>query len=309
MNSVTRRRLAALLLLVASSCAAGRIAHPGELPGREISPVDLSAIPEDFRDDVGFDRLREGGQRTRLRTGQTALYRMTLHTERGERTWFVRLRVASAKRATMRITSTSDPDAPTYRLRVAPIDVEVHEQFEEREVRASQLSLPDAPHRHSPYAHSLFVAPLLAAGIEDPDLTPEQRERVALGSGTLLAVFEGWQSDAELGSILKEVVGTPVGAAFRSLLSGDLSYSIEPLLDEDETVEVTLPAPVGALTARRMPLQVTMGGTTLLHVELLAAEPDAPLTACAGLVGIRGAHPSNPERWVEVELIGARRAP
>lgn len=295
-------------LVLAASCAGHVEQHPGVLPERELPPPALSALPPDLRAIAGFDETVRSGEDGWLRGGHSLLYRVHLHVGDTEREWFVAMRLISDRGRSGSFQVTPEGAAPReYRVELLPVAVELIEVGnDERSI--SNVWLPRSSMDHSLHTTSRRFEELKATGERLVDLDPGAQRELSLGNLGAVTLLSAWQGDPALAGVLKKVVGVPVSALIGVMLEGGITYSVEASLSGDTDVEVELPPPVGLLDGRRIPLNVLLGGATIMHVELEAVETAAPFNVGAGIARLRGAHPTDAQRWVEVELIGARLA-
>ena len=294
-------------LVIAASCAGRVEQHPGVLPDRELPEPALSDLPDDLRAIAGFDEIVRSGDDGWIRGGHSLLYRVHLHAGDMDREWFVAMRLLSDRGRSGSLRATPDGGAPReYRIEFLPVAVELIEVGSD-ERSLSTLWLPRPAMDHSLHATSRRIDEL---GTTDGflELDPGEERELFLGTANKVTLLKAWQGDPALAGVLKQVVGVPVRALIGTLMEGGITYHVEDASAGDTDVTVGLPPPVGPLDGRRIPLNVLLGGATLMHVELEAVETAAPFNVGAGIVRLRGAHPTDAQRWVEVELIGARLA-
>ena len=295
-------------LVLAAGCAGHVEQHPGVLPERELLPPVLSDLPPDLRAIAGFDETVRSGEDGWLRGGHSVLYRVHLHAGDTDREWFVAMRLLSDRGRSGNFRITPEDAAPReYRVECLPVEVELVEAGND-ERSLSTVWLPRSSMDHGLHATSRRLDELKAAGERLVDLEPGEQRELTLGSLSAVTLLSAWQGDPTLAGVLKKVVGVPVLALIGTLMEGGIFYTVEGALEGDTDVTIELPPPVGPLDGRRIPLNVLLGGKTLMHVELEAVETAAPFNVGAGIVRLRGAHPTDAQRWVEVELIGARLA-
>jgi hypothetical protein len=55
------------------------------------------------------------------------------------------------------------------------------------------------------------------------------------------------------------------------------------------------------------PLELRLNGAPALRCRVQVADPASPIALCAGIVSLRAASPSHPQRTVTMQLLGARR--
>ncbi len=297
----------AALVLVAG-CAGHVEQHPGVLPERELPPPVLSALPPDLRAIEGFDETVRSGEDGWIRGGHSLLYRVHLRTGDMDHEWFVVMRLLSDRGRSGSLRITPEDAAPReYRVEWLPVAVELIEVGND-ERNLSTVWLPRSSMDHSLHATSRRFEEFEATGERLVDLEPGEQRALLLGSLGAATLLSAWQGDPALSAVLKKVVGVPVRALIGTLMKGGINYTVEGAFTGDADVRVELPPPVGPLDGRQIALNVLLGGATLMHVELEAIETAAPFNVGAGIVRLRGAHPTDAERWVEVELIGARLA-
>lgn len=298
----------AATLVLAASCAGHVKQHPGVLPERDLPDPVLSDLPGDLRAMAGFDETVPSGEDGWIREGHSLLYRVHLHAGDMDREWFVSMRLLSDRGRSGSFKVTPEDAAPReYQVEFLLVAVELFEVGND-ERSLSTVWIPRSSMDHSLYTTSRRFDELKATGEKLVDLDPGEQRALMLGSLSTVTLLSAWQGDPALAGVLKKVVGVPVRALIGTLMKGKINYAVEAAFVGDTGVTVELPPPVGPLDGRRIPLNVLLGGTTLMHVELEAVETAAPFNVGAGIVRLRGAHPTDAQRWVEVELIGARLA-
>ena len=291
-------------LVIAASCAGRVEQHPGVLPDRELPEPALSDLPDDLRAIAGFDEIVRSGEDGWIRGGHSLLYRVHLHAGDMDREWFVAMRLLSDR-------------GRSGSLRARP-EEEHHANIESSSSpwrwSSSRSAATSAVSRRSGSRAPQWITAtsrrIDELGTTDGflELDPGEERELFLGTANKVTLLKAWQGDPALAGVLKQVVGVPVRALIGTLMEGGITYHVEDASAGDTDVTVGLPPPVGPLDGRRIPLNVLLGGATLMHVELEAVETAAPFNVGAGIVRLRGAHPTDAQRWVEVELIGARLA-
>lgn len=306
---IARPFLVPLVTVALLASCAGRVTrHPGSLPERDLPSPVLDGWPADLRALAGFDELISSDDAGWIRAGHSLLYRLHLHTGSEDREWIVAMRLLGARGRQGSVSYTLEGEEPrVYGVEFLPVGVELLEVGTD-ERTLSTLWLARSSMEYSLFRTSRWFDELQAEGVGFADLDAEAQEALALGSLSTVSLLGAWQEDETLAGVLKTVVGLPVRALMGAVMGGGMSYTVQAAAAGDSDVTIELPPSTVALEGRRVPLNILLGGTTLMHVELEVVRPDAPLNVGAGIVRMRGAHPTDADRWVEVELIGARTA-
>ncbi len=289
-----------------TGCIGGKIEHPGVLAVHALPMGSGVDVPEQFQGSVGFDDPTERGDRPSPQVGDEVLYRAHLSVHGKTQDWYVRLKLVRANAGQMKLSFKHNDG--TVETRMSPLweaAVEVYDCEEETSVVA-KMGIAESSITHSIFGQSELLRIHLPTGKELSDLTPEQRQSYVLGVGAVSNLFNGWQQNEQLQPLMKEVIGFPAQAILGMLLRGSFKYTVAQGFNRESATTAVLPDPVGEMVAERIPLSINMGGVTLMHADLTAVKTLGPLGAGLGVVTIRGVHPEDDKRWVEIELIGAR---
>lgn len=304
------RDIAALTLLFLcaglTGCMGHEIEHPGVLSVHAL-PADTGInVPVQFSGSVGFDDPKERGARPQPRVGDTALYRAHLSTDGETHDWYVQMKLVRANAGQQQLKVThADGTKETHMSPLWEAAIEVYDCATESSVAAT-MGIAESSMIYSIFRQAELMLLLVPGSGDLSALSAEQRQSYVLGTGAIANLFNGWQQNEKLQPLMKEVIGFPTRALFGMLLRGSFSYTVAQGFDPDSTTTAVLPEPAGEQTAQRVPISIHMGGVTLMHADLIAVETLGVLGVGFGVTAIRGVHPDNDERWIEIELIGAR---
>jgi len=304
-----RRTCRAFPLIVAASllgCASGKFEHPGALSAHALPQREAAKLPPDLQNLLGFVDPNARGDRPDPQVGDEVLYRAHLHNAGKAHDWYVRMKLvrAYAGEATLSFRlddgSREQLTSPLWEAQVEVYDCENGNRV------ITKMGVADSSMTSSIRRQSEILRLHVGDGQTLADLSAEDRRDYLLGSGAISNLFNGWQENDELQPLMKEVIGFPTRAILGMLLRGSFSYTVSQDFAEDSRATVVLPSPVGEMAGERVPISINMGGVTLMHADLITVEPLGPLSISFGVTAIRGVHPSHADRWIEIELVGAR---
>ena len=292
-----------LWLLGCASNRAVEVSLPGDW---SVPAVDRSILPDEFARSLGFDALVPMEDAEAIQAGDSVLYRVWFHHGDQDVEWYIRIELDQPDPRNVVFTFTTRADGGESEVtrhvsKTWNADVQVFEVGQEELVEA-ELWLARTGMKHSLFdSASYFGADSLQG--------PEERLDFALGMASMMNAFEGWQGNRHLRPMLKRVIGVPVRAMVGALFSGSLSYSVQfDTPAEGGPREVELPEPVGVLPALRVPARIELGSSDLMALEIVTVPAAAPLSVGLNIVQMRGVHPRDDGRWIQIDLVGARRA-
>jgi hypothetical protein len=286
--------LAGLTAGCASSPGVGETTIPRD--GWATAPPPAS-VPEAFADAFGFDAFEPFDEQTPPPEGARLLYRLRTGVKGRLREYLIRVELRPSAGETM-ILDFSDPESNRLEFETErwPCDVLIHELGTDEWFETSS-PMPELSMRYG-----VFFAASDAAKSPQLQASAGYQYLGAVSPGILLIE---WQKNEVLAPILKEVIGPPpVLAGLRALMSGRWLARTEFPDPPDSSVD--LGPPVGTLPLARTTMKVIAGGATLMVLEVDAVETAVPVCIGLGIVGLRGVRPSDPERWIALDLLGAR---
>ncbi|MAF67040.1 MAG: hypothetical protein CMJ84_15455 [Planctomycetes bacterium] len=287
-------RVAGAVLLACTACAApdrGGLAPAARAD--PLPPLDWSAIPAAFADLRGVELGASGAP---ARPGDRLLYRLNLRDGDRARDWLVRCELAEEtdRSATLSLTLAGvehEEASAVWRCSVWVL------ALDDGRLERTAVDVPEACMRQN----LLDVA--LAFEALDPHA--EGFDRRLFGLASTLALFEAWRENEVLAGILREIASPPsLAGAVRFLF--DRRYELSPSLYEAERDEVVLAG--RTLPVVRVPLTLSMGGSTVMRLVATVAASTPPLSVGMGVLAAHGASSSAADRRVRLELLGGRRA-
>jgi hypothetical protein len=266
-----------------------------------LPPTD---VPEVFADVLGFDALEPFDEAQAPPRGARLLYRLRAGAGGRVREWLMRVELGTATDRKIRVEGSFENPAREFafssgawRCRVSMWEVGGAEVVETSFLIAEESM-----------RHSLFDAASSFQGGAADAMRDGELKAYVFGLFSPPTLVMTWQENEVLSGILKSVIGwPPLLAGLRAVLEGSYHISMGKFGLPDR--EVDLGPPVGVLPMLRVPCRVLVGGTIMLECQLDLVDGAVPLCVGLGLVGLRGVSPSDPRRWIAVDLLGARRPP
>lgn len=126
----------------------------------------------------------------------------------------------------------------------------------------------------------------------------------------ILALFVSLLQDELFQDVFQKAVGPPsLGMALRALWESPtfaLDFGMDGSGLEPSTWQLHPDAP--ELPATVTVATIGIGSEVLLEMTFKAIEPISPVHVGYGIVEIFGEHPQDPNRWVKIRMVGARRS-
>ena len=304
----TNRAAYALALSLSAACAAQPTLDPSVVPREANARDDVTALPGWLAAARGFDALVGMPSPDAIQPGDRLLYRIRHRVGNVENELYLGVRLGQPDgtdhtepaRLDWRGERRSFPvSSPNRRCEIVVYDVASATET------ATQLLVPEVSMHENLYSAAAVYGTLdPAQSASDADL-----RKLAVGVKSVGTLLRLWQENDALRDLLERVVGRPSALAMlRAALTFDFSYSVAVELTAAEEQPVDLPHPIGTLDGSLVPMAIAAAGQSLLLVDVHFVECAAPLSVGMGLISFRGVHPTDPERWIAVDLVGARRA-
>jgi hypothetical protein len=159
--------------------------------------------------------------------------------------------------------------------------------------------------RNAPFSEAEIVeGRKVAAALQ---LTPEQERGVIGGIPALESYFNVVQNTPGLSDILFDILDLP--SAWSMIRNGgikDVEFHFER-----ERVEEANGAEWGVREfgpAYHLPFVIKLNKQTALNLTFVVTSPNPPLLACAGVVGLLAEKPGQPQNYLTLRVVSARRA-
>ena len=152
---------------------------------------------------------------------------------------------------------------------------------------------------------SPFNADQIARGrklVEAYHITPDEERAWAGSIPALLSYFEILQETPGLSDVVFKVVELP--SIWSLLRHGGISAGIDFRSERIEPARSAV-CPVSS-PAYFLPMGLAINNRPALEVTLLVTEPEPPLLACGGIVGLVAENPKEPHTYVALRVISAR---
>lgn len=157
--------------------------------------------------------------------------------------------------------------------------------------------------RPKPFA-ATEIAPLAKVALS-LGLTPERERAVAGANPALLEFFHIIRQTPGLQDILKSVIDVPWWTVIKK--AGEVPVGLMPQFRYAEQLTTGLPLPVGQSGGGfTVPFLLSIGGKPALVGKLAVVNPQRPLLACAGILGLAACAPNGEGPRVMLQVVSAR---
>jgi hypothetical protein len=158
--------------------------------------------------------------------------------------------------------------------------------------------------RHTPFSEEQLAKGRASAA--QLQLTAE-RERAMIGAiPALMSYFDVVRNSPGLSDIFFEVVDLPSAwSLLRNAGIRSVGLKFGKGVEQTSGARWSLPE---AAPVYHFPVVLDLNDHTALKSRFVATSPDSPLLACAGVVGLLAENPRDPEKYLTLRIISARRS-
>ena len=254
---------------------------------------------------IGFDDAVEGG---RIAVGDRVLYGVRMDRDDDVQVRYVRAEVVAIdiedRELPGWLLGDGQPATVIGQLRHAWVHATVHDA--DGSVLGDDTVQLDANDLEGGLASACRGDPFPASSgrVAKASLAAQLSTRAQLAIGALRNVLSVVRHSQPLRALLWQVLDVP------SLFSVIFHFGVKVSVAENFAGSARgAPFAVGAATVPtwEAPLELRLNGAPALRCRVQVADPSSPIALCAGIVTLRAASPSHPQRTVTMQLLGARR--